>query len=342
LIPRAAQIRFRRSLVAVQGASDFPSWPVDFSLDDFQKLLLQWLMALNGLPELPMIWFWPDRHQAAVILTHDVEMQAGHDHVREIAALERRYGFRSAWNFVPRRYQVDNHLLAELQQDGFEIGVHGLYHDGRLFESRQIFESRVEAINGYLRDWHSVGFRAPSAIRNLRWIAGRIQARYDSSCPTSEIHGPQPGGCCTVFPFAVGPMIELPISMPQDHTLLEILRQPAKPVWIETATQIVARNGLINIIVHPDYMLSPEHLAHYEAFLQWLKAQTGIWNALPGQVAEWWSNRRQQELVYADSHWQVSGPDAGRASVATVISDARQLAIRLNSQPIAERVASSG
>ena len=33
---------------------------------------------------------------------------------------------------------------------GFEVGVHGLNHDGKLFQSRQIFEKRSHKINYYL------------------------------------------------------------------------------------------------------------------------------------------------------------------------------------------------
>jgi hypothetical protein len=76
-IPRALQIMFRQSIVPLQGQVSFPSWPLDTSLDDFLQLLLRLILQANDITQVPFIWFWPEGYSHAVVLTHDVETQAG-------------------------------------------------------------------------------------------------------------------------------------------------------------------------------------------------------------------------------------------------------------------------
>lgn len=318
-IPRAIQIKFRQSIAPLQGRRNFPAWPLDVSLDGFYRLLLRLILQVSGITRIPFIWFWPKGYSNCVILTHDVETRMGLDNLWQIVNLERKYGFRSLWNFVPKRYNVELRILTDLAADGFEIGVHGLYHDGHLFDTYAIFESRAIQINHYLQAWNSEGFRAPSAIRNLEWIAAQINAAYDTSCPTAEVHVPQPGGCCSVFPFMIGQMVELPFTIPQDHTLLTILKNQYENVWSDVAFQIMDQHGLVNVNVHPDYMLDPNDLARYEALLQRLRQQQrNTWFALPREVAAWWGSRSQQQLHYDASGWQVSGPGAESARIAYI------------------------
>ena len=320
LIPRTIQITFRKLLASIQARQSFPAWPIDFSLDDLYMSTLILLMQASNIQELPFIWFWPHSCVSCAVITHDVEMQVGHDHINQIAVLDEKYGFRSLWNFVPERYQVDRDLLKDLSARGHEIGLHGLYHDGKLFNSKKVFLSRVERINRYLQDWDSVAIRSPSAIRNLKWIAEHINVSYDTSCPNSEIYAPQPGGCCSVFPFMVNGMVELPFTLPQDHTLFTILKGKGdyRQIWMQVASRIIERHGLVNIIVHPDYMVDDLSLGYYEVFLSWLSEQKNCWFALPRDVAAWWRNRSEQSLSSSLNSWQISGPMADQAHIALV------------------------
>lgn len=320
-IPRGTQIKFRRLIAPLQGKRSFPAWPLDVSLDDFYRLLLRLILQASQVPKVPIIWFWPKGYSSCIVLTHDIETQTGYDNLWQIVDLERRYGLRSLWNFVPERYHVGRQTLTDLAADGFEIGVHGLNHDGMLFDSYEIFKNRTAQINHYLQAWNSEGFRAPSAIRNIEWIASLVKATYDTSCPTAEIHTPQPGGCCSVFPFLIDQMVELPFTMPQDHTVFCILRDEGEQIWFDVASKIMDQHGLINIIVHPDYVIDSNGLARYEAFLQWLQLQQqqrSIWFALPKEVAAWWKSRSQQQLRYAGSNWRIDGPEAERSRIAHV------------------------
>jgi hypothetical protein len=133
--------------------------------------------------------------------------------------------------------------------------------------------------------------------------------RYDSSYPDTDPYEPIPGGCGSPWPFRIGPLVELPITMPQDHTLWEILQVGAGDIWREKADRLRRCGGLINIIVHPDYLSLPYQWREYEDFLAWLRAQRDIWIALPRDIATWWQNRQVQQRVSLSTHgveWEVS------------------------------------
>ena len=112
----------------------------------------------------------------------------------------------------------------KLRASGCEVGLHGIKHDGKLFESRAQFESNLPKIHFYLEKWDVLGFRSPATRRDSRWMH-ELDCLYDSSFPDTDPFEPQAGGCCSIFPFMFGDVVELPITLLQDHTLLEILRR---------------------------------------------------------------------------------------------------------------------
>lgn len=114
---------------------------------------------------------------------------------------------------------------------------------------------------------------------------------YDTSFPDTDPFEPLPGGCCSIFPFFIDGIVELPITLVQDHTLFEILGHHSISAWVLKSKWIIHHHGLINLIVHPDYMRTPERLELYESFLLFLNEQQGGWHALPREVAQWWKTR---------------------------------------------------
>jgi hypothetical protein len=154
-------------------------------------------------PQLQPQPFWPSGARFAFAVTHDVESSAGQSFVRTLAEVDERYGFRSSFNFVPEGYPIDVSLLAELRERGFEIGVHGLKHDGRLFSSRAEFERRAERINSYLRAWGAVGFPAPFTHRQPEWMQS-LEIEYDLSFFDTDPYETIPGGTISIWPFSVG------------------------------------------------------------------------------------------------------------------------------------------
>jgi peptidoglycan/xylan/chitin deacetylase (PgdA/CDA1 family) len=265
------------------------SWPVEERYVRFQYHALSEAMEIVGAESVDMCWFWPDGSEYALCLTHDVESRSGHDFVRTLANLDEAYGFRSCFNFVPGDYRVDEGLLDELRSRGFEIGVHGYRHDGKMFSSRERFDRDAERIAMVAREWGSVGFRSPLTHREPNWMQA-LEIEYDLSFFDTDPFEPMPGGTMSVWPFFLGHFVELPYTLAQDHTLLE-LGETSPRLWQEKVEFIRQCHGMALVNVHPDYMREPRNLAVYEEMLRWLQAGKGFWHALPRELAAWWKER---------------------------------------------------
>jgi len=234
-------------------------------------------------------------------VTHDVETAAGQRAVPHLAALDLELGFRSCFNFVTERYPVDLGLIRELRAMGHEVGVHGVKHDGLKFSSREIFLSRLGSLREYAEEWKVSGFRSPATHRRWEWMP-ELPFVYDSSYPDTDPYEPVPGGCGCPYPFQIGGVMELPITLAQDHTLWEILQCNALPVWQEKIQWLFAVGGLMTVLVHPDYITSEIRWREYRALLQAIAELPGVWRALPFEVAHWWKNRSSEtETILLES-----------------------------------------
>ncbi|HEV3477926.1 MAG TPA: hypothetical protein VG144_00600 [Gaiellaceae bacterium] len=316
LAPRALQIRLRRRYTAVQKRSAFPRWPVEPALHDLCELLLSKLADVAGAP-VPVLAAWPAEYSWALVLSHDVETEAGVDAVLELAEEERALGYRSSWNFVPLRYSVADELLDRLREDGFEIGVHGLKHDGRDFSSRRVFRKRLPHIREYAKRWGAVGFRSPATHRVWEWMP-ELGFDYDSSYPDTDPYEPLPGGCCSWLPFFNNDQVELPITLPQDHTAFTILEELDGGLWLEKAAYLRERGGMALLLTHPDYMAQPDVRGAYRAFLQEFSMDESAWRALPREVAAWWRRRAASRIVAGRDGWTIVGPATREARIEWV------------------------
>ena len=254
---------------------------------------------------------WPDGKKFALILTHDVETGKGQDRCNDLIKLEESLNLRSSFNFVPERYRVDSNLRTILGSKGFEVGVHGLNHDGKLFKSKSIFSRRAEKINTYLEEWNSVGFRAPAMHHNLKWVH-ELDILYDASTFDCDPFEAQPDGVETIFPLWVagadgGGYVELPYTLPQDFTLFVLMQEKSIDTWIKKLDWIAEKGGMALVITHPDYMCFggkrpgyEEYPASlYKAFLSYVsvKYEGQFWHRVPRDVASWFSNTiRAQKL----------------------------------------------
>lgn len=316
VLPRAAQIWLRRGYSHLQARTPFPRWPVETGLHDFYSLVLSLIASAAG-GAVPHLGVWPRGHTWALVLTHDVESAAGLESIRPILELERSLGVRSCWNFVPERYAVDEGLVRELLGDGFEVGVHGLRHDGRDLHSQAELQRRLPAMRSAARRWGAKGFRSPSMHRS--WdLMPRLGFEYDASWPDSDPFEPQRGGCCTWLPFLNQDMVELPLTMVQDHTLFVILGQRDESLWVEKAEFLRASGGMAQILTHPDYLVDARMMDAYRRLLERFVPDESAWKALPGEVSAWWRRRAASTIRAGDGAWAVHGPAAGEAEVKLV------------------------
>lgn len=275
---------------------------------------------------------WPGGKKFAVVLTHDVEGKAGLEKCRSLMHVEMELGFRSSFNFIPEgSYRVSAGLRRELDQNGFEIGVHDLRHDGRLFRSLPQFKRRAIRINRYLRDWNAVGFRSGFMLHNLDWLH-QLNIEYDLSTFDTDPFEPQPEGRHTIFPFWVSrpatlntpPLtppssarsassrpsgyLELPYTLPQDFTLFMLLREKTANIWMQKVDWIVEHGGMVLLDTHPDYMNFDQAngknreypIRFYTDLLEYIHSKYAeeYWQVLPREVAEHMS---QISLTDSDS-----------------------------------------
>ena len=291
LLPRSVIVLLRRLYGGRYGAPGL-RWPQESRYSDFLDAILANVLARRGLESTSHVSFWPDGTRFALVLTHDVELRAGHDYALKVADLEERYGFRSGFNFVPNRYPVDGGLLQELESRGFEIGVHDLKHDGKLFSSRKVFERSASEINAHLEKTGAVGFRAALLHRNPQWMQD-LHLAYDLSFFDTDPFEPIPGGTMSLWPFSIGRFLELPATLVQDHTLTEVLGEKTPRLWLEKVDFIAQRGGMALVNSHPDYLRSKTTWAVYEAFLEEMATRSDAWRALPREVARWWQARAE-------------------------------------------------
>jgi hypothetical protein len=170
--------------------------------------------------------------------------------------------------------------------------------------------------------------------RNLEWYDA-LDFSYDMSVPNVAHLDPQRGGCCTVFPFFNGKLLELPVTMTQDYSLFHILRDYSLDRWKQQIELIMENHGLMNFIVHPDYIIGARERQVYEALLghlRSLKQQEGVWLALPGEVDRWWRERSKMKLVEDGNGWRIEGQRHERARIAYACEDGGRLSFRFDEQ----------
>jgi peptidoglycan/xylan/chitin deacetylase (PgdA/CDA1 family) len=314
LLPRSTQMRMRRSFSRLQSKARFPSWPVETTLHDFYDFLFT---LLAGIAErvVPFIGVWPREWTWALVLTHDVEAQIGYDRLPKLLRVEVEAGYRSSWNFVPQnRYVVDDQLLETLREQGFEVGVHGFTHDGRDLSSLATLKRRLPAIRAYADHWQAKGFRSPGTIRSAQ-LMPLLGFDYDSSYTDTAPFEPQAGGCCTWLPYMIKDLVELPITLTQDHTLFELLGHRDGTTWIEKARFLRDRGGMALVVTHSDYVGNPYLLDAYRHLLAEFADDSTAWKALPREVSDWWRRRADSSLEEVDGQWTVVGPAKGDARV---------------------------
>lgn len=308
MLPRPLQIRMRRAFTRLQLRTRFPGWPMETALHDLYALLFQRVAELAAC-SVPWISPWPKPYSWAFILTHDVETAAGLEGLPRLRELEVNAGYRSSWNFVPKRYDVPDSLVDSLLEDGFEVGVHGLYHDGRDLESLPLLTQRLPEMRQYAERWRATGFRSPATLRVWEWMP-LLGFDYDSSFPDSDVFEPQPGGCCTWLPYFNRDLVELPITVPQDHTLFVILNHQDETVWTSKIDKLRRLGGMALIITHPDYLSGGPAMKAYSTLLNRYRDDPSAWRALPRDVSGWWRRRAASRLERADEGWRIVGPAA--------------------------------
>lgn len=251
---------------------------------------------------------WPGGAKFALVLTHDVEGPRGLSRSLDLMRIERELGFRSSFNFIPEgTYKVPAAIRQEIIQNGFEVGVHDLKHNGKLYASRDVFRRNARIINTYLAEWGAVGFRSGFMLNALDWLHD-LNIKYDASSFDTDPFEPQPRGRGTLYPFWVprpdtigqdgfsrSGYVELPYTLPQDSTLFILLGEKSPSIWVKKLDWIAEAGGMALVNVHPDYIRfdgdpvkeAEYPIEYYREFLRIVRHRYGtdIWQPVASEMA---------------------------------------------------------
>jgi hypothetical protein len=100
-------------------------------------------------------------------------------------------------------------------------------------------------INRYAKAFQAFGFRAGAMYRNLDWYEA-LEFSYDMSVPNVAHLDPQRGGCCTVMPYFIGNILELPLTTTQDYSLFHIIGDYSTKLWKQQIKLVLQKHGLIS------------------------------------------------------------------------------------------------
>jgi len=274
---------------------------------------------------IPRIAFWRKGKSHTLAITHDVETRLGlEEGAGRCADVESKLAVRSTWNIPSERYPLSSQLLISLASAG-EVGAHDTKHDGRLiFES---FENKVERVGRCKSRLESLckkevqGFRAPLLQhgRELLGALGKAGYMYDSSAPSWEPLSPtslRPHGLGTVFPFFVSGVLEIPVSLPQDHQLIRVsglTTSEAVEELFRVSRWIRGVGGACVLLVHPDYEFGqPENMEEYYRLLEKFKSDPGCEILTLGELAEWWTHRVNSRIETHNGNLSIQYGDKDR------------------------------
>jgi hypothetical protein len=271
-------------------------------------------------------------------MTHDVETEFGQKFSRTLMDIDDSFGIKASFQIIPeKRYCVSPSFLALVRERGFEVVVHDLNHDGHLYRDKEQFLRRAAQINAYGKQYGAEGFRAAVLYRKQLWYDA-LDFAYDMSVPNVAHLDPQHGGCCTVMPYFIGDLVELPVTATQDYNLFHILDDHSISLWEKQIDLIMQKHGLISFIVHPDYVAQPEERRSFEALLAHLarlRQEKGVWMTTPGEVNRWWRQRAAMRLVEDGEGFHLEGAGSERARVAYASEQDGRLVLQV--QPVEDR-----
>jgi hypothetical protein len=283
----------------------FPRWPAEPLVEDIRALVREAASAAGSAPaDEPL---WPDGTRYAAALSHDCD--GGdvfrHDRWKALAEIEEAHGLRSSWHLCSVNIAEAIPALEALAGRGHEIAWHGPRHDYRFaYHSRERIRREAARAVLDLGAFGIRGFRSPNFIRTPALFGGLDGVLgYDSSVrdTAAELFGPGRQGCCTVFPFFHGSLVELPITIPDDLSIRclhgdvaeAIIRsQLGKLDWIRSV------GGMALVLTHPEPWISlmPGSLKAYRLFVERIANDPDAWRPLPRDIEAWWRERSKGDV----------------------------------------------
>ncbi len=278
------------------------------SVECLRTIFLASLAVVWDRP-IPRIAFWKPGKSYSMAITHDVETRRGLvDGAHQLLGIEKNLGLRSTWNIPSDRYPLSTASLREIIEAG-DIGAHDTAHDGRLvllsFQEKVSRAIQAREKLERLCEKKVRGFRAPLLQHSSELLTAvrRAGYEYDSSVPSWETLSPtsqKPHGVGTVFPLLLNGIWEIPVSLPQDHQLIQLQDlTPAEATkhTLQQARWIRGLNGSCILLVHPDYDYGlEENEKDYRHLLEAFSRDPACDIMTMREVADWWALRNGAQI----------------------------------------------
>lgn len=285
-VPHALRLllgRLSEKLRAKSRTAAFPQWPIEPGWT-----ILAGLLGPSAPGSAPV---WPNGAKAAFAVAHDVDDAEGVRHMRALREIDEEHGFRACWYMVGRHYGHDEALYDDLLASGHEIGLHDFNHDNRLasLPPREI-RHRLEACHPLVERFRMVGFRSASLVRSEPMFDALAPCfTYDSTIPDTD----SGAGGGVVFPFRHHGLVELPLTLPLDSTLILAGLSPREvlSIWRAKWAWLLEVRGLGFLTAHPEphFSANPKYRRVYAQFLSEVAGEPRVWKATPREIAEWWA-----------------------------------------------------
>lgn len=280
----AKQITYR---LFKNSEESFPSWPIERSVELLRHIVSQ--VALEKRDSL-----WPAGKTFALAFSHDIDSLGGFANIDKIHKTEERYGVKSTWFVVGDQIEKREDALKSLLKSGHELGLHGARHD-HLYSSSDSGMIRM-VLNKYkdiIARFGMKGFRSPYLGRS----AGLFEAlqnffEYDSSVPDTALLSPDPfvKGSCTVLPYKLGKLIEIPITLPLDSALLFLgyKEDDIFNVWKKKTEWVKGVGGVAVLNTHAEshFLNAKGMMRAYERFVEWAVGNKDAWITNLCNIAE--------------------------------------------------------
>ncbi|MFW9876683.1 MAG: polysaccharide deacetylase family protein [Candidatus Thorarchaeota archaeon] len=276
---------------------NFPDWPIDNSADILKEICIN---SLRLNKKIKTKRTWPNKAKFAIVISHDIDSKQGFSKIKEFLEIEKEHGIKASWNIVLNYFRLDYALLDRMVKEEHEICSHGYNHDNKIaYLGEKGIKKRFEKQKNLIKQYEIKGFRSPSLLVSKKLFqVAQDYFVYDSSIPDTEVTltDSERRGCCSIFPFFINNLVEIPITMPMDASLIFMGYKPDEilNLWKEKLNLIKDIGGVAVFNIHPEPRFSGnKKMMHiFEKLLEHLKNEDA-WFATSGEVAEFWRKTRR-------------------------------------------------
>ena len=237
-------------------------------------------------------------------------------------------------------------LIAEIAHAGAEIGIHGYVHnDYRTLSRHEQYKQTKQAISVFHRTPLSYqGFRnpylgwtedSPGVFTELGFTYESNEAVIHDVIELDHLPPPLrtgfekslklcqalPCNACTLRPHFEGPLLRIPISIPDDEMVFDRLRITSTgevgDIWSRVMQRVYDLGGLFVLNLHPERAILCEQAL--DKLLSYASSRPlPVWLACLKDIAQWWKERSQFRLKItqvASDRWRVEATCTPRATL---------------------------